>query len=324
MEMTMRRGVAYLFIFFAVAFHLEAAENVLVLRPSGPSFEETTKGLIHELGSDFLCREWIMDPTLGERELIADLKKSRPTVLVLMDNHAIQLYAQVQKIWKDTVPFPPSISLMAVRVDQALKGMERAIGISYEVPAITSMMSLRSLVVDPILKVGVIVRPSMKDFINENAKWCKPENIELVGFEVSEDQRDIALAVRTGVRRLRNQEHVDALWIPNDNFFLTPEIIDGGWLPALERFRKPVLVGVENLISTKIRFGIFATLPDHYGLGVQTAGMIIRLKEENWVISGPAKVEPPLAVYKILNLPQARKVSEIKEAALVEIDKVLR
>lgn len=322
--MKMRLWSACLLILLATAIQAWAAEDILVLRPEGPNFEETVNGLKKELGSDFQCREKIVGKGVGEADLIADLKQARPKVLVLMDNEAIQLYSRVQKRWRDTIPFPPSISLMAVRVDKAIAGMQRATGIFYEVPGVVTMVNLRSLLADPVRRVGVIVRPSMQDFVRESAKWCKSENIELVPFEVPEDRQDIAKAVRTGVRRLRNQEHVDALWILNDNFFLTPEIIDGGWLPALERFRKPVLVGVENLVSTKIRFGTFATLPDHYGLGVQAAGMILRLKEDDWELDERAKVEQPLAVYKILNLKQARLVSEVNEAALLEIDKVIR
>jgi hypothetical protein len=295
-----------------------------VLRAEGPNFEETMNGLRKDLGPEFVCRERITGKGLGEADLSADLRKTRPKAVVLMDNEAIQLYAKVQKGWRDSVPFPPSISLMAVRVDKAIADMQRATGIFYEVPGVITMVNLRSLLAEPVRKVGVIVRPSMQDFVRESAKWCKYENIELVAYEVPEDRKDIAKAVRTGVRRLRNQENVDALWILNDNFFLTPEIIAGGWLPALERFRKPVLVGVENLVSTKIRFGTFATLPDHYGLGVQAAGMILRLKEDEWELEDKAKVEQPLAIYKILNLEQARLVSEVNQAALLEIDKVIR
>jgi hypothetical protein len=110
----------------------------------------------------------------------------------------------------------------------------------------------------------------------------------------------------------------------NDNFFLTPAIVEGGWLPALERFRKPVLVGVENFVSAGSRFGTFAILPDHYGLGVQAAGMILRLKDEEWEQEGPPKVDQPLSVYKVLNLEQARRHAKVNEAALVEVDKVIK
>lgn len=339
-------------------------ERIMVLRAEGPNFQETVKGLMHELGPDFICEELILGrvsasagvstgiqagipaeaPVGGvgvagatgavgaagtesiatAERLAAAISKSRPRALVLMDNDAIRLYASVQKRWLDPVPFPPSISLMAIRVDREIAKLKSATGIFYEVPGVTILVNLRSLVTGPVRKVGVIVRPSMADFVRENAKWCASENIELVPFVVSEDRMDVARAVRTGVRRLRDREKVDALWILNDNFFLTPEIIGRGWLPALARFKKPVLVGVENFVSARSRFGTFAILPDHYGLGVQTAGLILRLKESGWTLDETLGVEQPLAVYKVLNLEQARKSATVRDSALMEVDKVIQ
>ncbi len=304
-----------------------AADRILILRPEGAKFEETAKGLMHELGSDFACQQEILGsdrPDDAAATLMASLRAVRPKAVVLMDNDAIKLYAEAQKRWTDSVPYPPSISLMAVRVDQAIAGMGRATGIFYEVPGVTLFVNLRSIVSEPVRKVGVIMRPGMADFVRESAKWCKYENIELVPFEVPEGRRDVARAVRTGVRRLRDRGKVDALWILNDNFFLTPEIVETGWLPALERFRRPVLVGVENFVSAGSGFGTFAILPDHYGLGVQAAGMLLRLKDDDWELEGPAKVDQPLSVYKVLNLAEARRTSKVNEAALVEVDKVIK
>lgn len=301
-----------------------ASDRILVLRPAGPHFEETIRALRHELGEEFQCDESVMGPGKDAAHVAAEIDRSRPRAMVLMDNDAINLYAEVQRNWKDSVPYPPSISLMAVRVDRALRSLKRSTGIFYEVPGVTILVNLRSLVAEPVRRVGVIVRPSMADFVKENAKWCASENIELVPFEVGEDRMDVARAVRTGVRRLRDRGKVDALWILNDNFFLTPEIIGDGWLPALERFRKPVLVGVENFVSAGSRFGTFAILPDHYGLGVQAAGMILRLREDGWKLGDGTKAEQPLAVVKILNLERARRTSHVNEAALVEVDKVIR
>jgi hypothetical protein len=301
-----------------------ASDRILILRADGVHFQETARSLEHELGPEFQCEERLLGSGMDAGVLAAAIVKSRPKALVLMDNDAIKLYAAVQKQWRDSVPYPASVSLMAIRVDKAIGELKRATGIFYEVPGVTILVNLRSLVTEPVRKVGVIVRPAMADFVRESAKWCKYENIELIPFEVPEDRMDVALAVRTGVRRLRDREKVDALWILNDNFFLTSEIISEGWLPALERFRKPVLVGVENFVSARSRFGTFAILPDHYGLGVQAAGMILRLKEEEWKLDGPVKVEQPLAVLKILNLEQARRTVHVKEAALVEVDKVIQ
>lgn len=318
------------------AFALVTAQNgapprdpdrILIVRAEGANFRETVNGLKRDLGPEFEFEERIMgagSAMANATQLASAIAQSRPRALVLMDNEAIALYGSVQGQWKDSVPFPPSISMMAIRVDKAIGKLRRASGIFYEVPGVTILVNLRSLVEGPVRKVGVIVRPSMMDFVRENAKWCGSENIELVPFEVAEDRLDVARAVRTGVRRLRDRDKVDALWILNDNYFLSREIISGGWMPALERFHKPVLVGVENFVSPRSRFGTFAILPDHYGLGVQAAGMILRLRDDAWEMESPPRVEQPLAVYKVLNLEQARDKARVRESALVEVDKVLK
>lgn len=326
--MAMRRSLSRAVAGWCVAAALApAADRILVVRPEGAKFEETVRGLKHELGPDFECGEDILPadrPEGAAAALAGRIAEARPKAVVLMDNDAIKLYAAAQERWADSAPYPPSVSLMAIRVDQAIRGMGRAEGIFYEVPGVTILVNLRSLIREPVRKVGVITRPGMADFVRESARWCAYERIELVPFEVPEDRRDVARAVRTGVRRLRDRDRVDALWILNDNFFLTPGIVADGWLPALERFPKPVLVGVENFVAKDARFGAFAILPDHYGLGVQAAGMLLRLKDGDWKLEGPPKVEQPLSVYKILNLEQVRRIAHVNEAALVEMDKVIR
>lgn len=304
-----------------------ALDRIMIVRAEGANFRETVNGLERELGPEFEFEERITGagtPIATAAQLASAIAQSRPRALVLMDNEAIALYGAVQGQWKDSVPYPPSISMMAIRVDKAIGKMQRAAGIFYEVPGVTILVNLRSLVEGPVRKVGVIVRPSMMDFVREHAKWCKNENIELVPFEVEEGHKDVARAVRRGVRQLCDRDKVDALWILNDNYFLSREIIGDGWIPALERFHKPVVVGVENFVSPGSRFGTFAILPDHYGLGVQAAGKILRLRDDGWMMEGPPKVEQPLAVYKVLNLVQARKSARIRESALVEVDKVLK
>jgi hypothetical protein len=301
-----------------------ASDRILVLRAEGPDFKGTMEGLKGELGPGFEFEEKIVGPGFGTREAASLVAARRPKAIVLMDNQAIRIHAGAQKVWSDSVPYPPAIALMAVRVDKAIAGLRNTTGIIYEVPAVTIFVNLRSLSEEPVRKVGVITRPYMADFVRESAAWCERERIVLVPHEVPEDRKNVARAVREGIRRLRDRENVDALWILNDNHFLTAEIIREGWIPALERFRKPVLVGVENLVAAGTRFGTYAVLPDHYGLGAQAAGMIVRLKEDGWRMDGSSKVEHPLAVLKVLNLEQARNGMRIRRESLLEVDKVIK
>lgn len=299
-------------------------DRILVLRAEGGKFREAMDGLVQELGREIEVEEKLIGPGTGMPEVAAAVAALRPRAVILMDNHAIRLYAELQAGWRDAQAFPPSIALMAVRVDKAILGMKRVTGIFYEVPGVTILVNLRSILDEPVRKVGVIHRGAMEDFVRESARWCAAENIELVPYPIPGQGDDVAKAVRTGVRRLWRKDAVDALWVLNDNFYLTPEIIRDGWLPALERFEKPVLVGVENFVSTGIKFGTFAVLPDHYGLGAQAAGLVTRLQEDGWKAGDEPSVRQPLAITKLLNLRLARKYSRVNDARLMEIDRVVK
>lgn len=298
-------------------------DRVLVLRAEGSMFEEALGGLVGELEGELALEVRLIAHGTKIRTIDSVVKALRPRAVVLMDNEAIRLYAAVQAAWKDATPFPPAVALMAVRVDKAMTGMKRVTGISYEVPGVTTMVNLRSLIQDPVRRVGVIHRGAMADFVKDQAAWCASERIELVPYLIPDGSPDVAKAVRTGVRRLWRKEGVDALWVLNDNFHLTPEIIREGWLPALERFEKPVVVGVENFVSPAAKFGTFAVLPDPYGLGAQAAGLLLRLQEDGWEADETPSLRQPLAITKLLNLRLLRKYSRIHEDRLLEIDRVV-
>lgn len=298
-------------------------QQILVLRADGPKFHEAVKGLRQELGPEFRIEDRVLGPKEGALEMEGSIRARRPDALVLMDNHAIAVFAEVRRRWKDTLPCPPSVALMGVRVDRAIRGLTQVSGITYEVPAITTFLNLRTLLSEPIHRVGVIYRPEMADLVAESAKWCLKENITLVPFVVPESEKDASGAIRRGVWHLRKKEKVDALWVLNDNVLLTMDAVRKGWLPALERFRRPVIVGVENLVEPGIAFGTFAVLPDDYGLGVQAGGLIRQMREDGWRVPEGEHLEHSMAVLKILNLRIARRNFKIDESRLGEMDKIL-
>ncbi len=305
---------------FAQAEGLQPNRQViLVIRPDGPKFEETLKGLRQELGAGFQVMDKVHDPKSTASALIKDLRTYRPLAVVLMDNGPISLYGAAQREWTDSIAMPPSICLMAVRVDRAMEGLQRSMGIFYEVPAVITMMNLRNIMKAPLRRVGVVHRHSMDGFIRRQAELCESENIELVQYQISDSTRDVVGAVRAGLHHLTRRENVDAIWIPNDNFYLTPEIIERAWLPGLERYRKPVVVGVENLVSPVIKFGTFAVLPDHYGLGAQAAGLILEGQDDAWDFEA-GTVHHSLAVHKILNIDLTLRYMRINKDRLNEID----
>jgi putative ABC transport system substrate-binding protein len=95
------------------------------------------------------------------------------------------------------------------------------------------------------------------------------------------------------------------------------------WIPCVRKYKIPIVVGVEVLVRPKLNFGTFAVLPDHVSLGIQAAEMVFDLMDNNWEIN-KSRVDPPLAVYKIINLQQAEKYFTVTEENLKSVDKILK
>lgn len=298
---------------------LASAESILVLHPQGNDFAEAIKGIRENL-EGFDVQDVVVSKDSPAGTVAQALASASPEAVVLMDNHSIRLFKEYQAALPDSAPRIPSIALMAVQVELAIGGIRNATGISYEVPAVTTIVNLRSLLQAPIGKVGVIYRASMESFFVKNAAFCKRENIELVGVKVADDA-DAKTALKNGLEQLNAGGGVDALWVLNDNFFLNVALLKSVWLPAAAKQRKPIVVGVESLIATSLNFGTFAVLPDPYGLGSQTANLIFDLKDNGWDASERG-IDQPVSVVKILNAKLARKISKLNEDRLREVDKL--
>ena len=234
-----------------------------------------------------------------------------------MDNSSIRLWKEYQQKFSDTSTL--SVSLMGIMIEKAVGGARNATGISYEVPGVTVFVNLRSLLAQPLKSVGVVHRASMEEFIQKQSGFCTNENIELRPFKV-DDKADAAEGLRKGLEELLGNKDVDALWVLNDNFFLTPKLLKEVWLPMTAKYRKPVVVGVESLIQSSLNFGVYAVLPDHYALGSQAANLLLDIQDNNWNAEGRS-VDQPLSVLKYLNSKISRKTLKINEERLKEIDR---
>jgi putative ABC transport system substrate-binding protein len=253
------------------------------------------------------------------------IQETQPKMMVFLGNKPLQAYAHYQKnkaqYSGSDQSFPPGLALSALHVDQQLKTLKNTSGIRYEIPAVTSLVQLRSLVKQPVKKVGVIYRQWMSDFVLQNQIWCQQEEIELVMIE---------LANNTSVSQLKFQlkhllrKDIDALWVVNDNALLRPRSIQNVWIPLLKKFDKPVLVGINALANTRLNFGTFSVQADPYALGLQGAEMISDIMGNNWQIA-EYEVELPLSIKNLLNV----KLSENKNIILdrqkfEEIDQLIQ
>lgn len=296
-----------------------AQNTLLMVRPSGANFDEVRKGMVEALGEGWAVKDLVVTRELAVEGFATEWKASSPKAIVLLDNRAVSLYREARAIVGDSST--PVVALMGVRIDLAVAGLGNAVGINYEIPAVTSMVNLRSVVKAPFRRIGVVHRASWKGFIEQQDAFCRPESLQIVAKPVADDA-DPASSLRTVLNELVEDEGVEVLWILNDNLFLTPKLIQGTWMPRIRKSKVLSVVGVEALVNPALDFGSFAVLPDHYALGSQAAGLVQEIQDAGWKVEDP-RVDQPLSVVKILNAKQVKNRVGVKDEKLGEIDKVL-
>lgn len=300
-----------------------AKDILLVVRQDGKDFEDALKGLTEELNNDFTIKDKVITRKSEVDEIKLEIEITNPKLVVLMDNTSIALFKKYQSVLKDGETVIPSLSIMGVFIADAIREMKNATGISYEIPIVTSVVSLRSVLDVPVKKVGVIHREFLNGFLTQNKKFCRMEGIEIVGVTLPNKSNEYKTLLKKGLKTLFEEHNVDVLWVPNDNAFLKPDIIQSVWMPTVKKQKKPVIVGVEILVNPQLEFGTYAVLPDHVFLGSQAAGKVYDIMDNDWQCENE-KVDPPLSVYKIINLRQAKKNFNATDEKLKTVDKTLK
>ncbi len=303
---------------------MHSAQNSILLVYSGEKvFDEVITGLTEELEDELIVKKYIISDKTTAEDLSTKIKSILPKMAVLLDNASIYLFKEYQKNLPANSKYIPSISLMAVGIDNAIKGIKNAKGIAYEIPIVTSSIYLRSILRSPIKKIGIIHRQFLQDFIDKNRIFCRKEQIEIINILLSKRKSNLLEYIEKSLRQLITKENVDAIWLPNDNKLLRPKIVKKIWIPFVDKYKKPVIVGIELFVSKKIGFGTFAVLPDHISLGAQAAEFVFEAQENNWEFSGKI-VHEPISAIKILNYKQAKKYFNISDEGIKNIDKLYK
>ena len=320
MDQVIRNGLArMLAISLLLSGWAQAQNKVLVVRPAGSTFEEARKGIVETLGEGWQFHDLVAGKDFNATALVERWKATAPHAIVLMDNRSVGVYREARTLLGDTTT--PVVALMGVRIDLAIQQMPNVVGVNYEIPAVTSMVNLRSVLPVPLRRIGVVYRASWGDFFQKQSEFCAPESLELVGRAIP-DEGDPASSLRKALDELLVKEKVDVLWILNDNLFLNAKIIQSVWMPMVKKAKVLSVVGVEPLVNPALDFGSFAVLPDHYALGSQVAGLLHEIQDMSWKVEDP-RADQPLSVVKILNAKQVKKRSGLRDDKLGEIDKVL-
>lgn len=314
------RALGFAVCLLAAAAAAQApAKSILVIRPTGASFDDAVKGMKETLGSGYALQEFVFSKETAIDDLVKNWKSASPKAVVALDNKGVNLFRDARQKMADSSA--PAIALMGVRIDASLKGVVNAVGVNYEIPAVTILVNLRSVLPTSLKKAGVIYRASMEDMFQRNAEFCKQENLELVGLKV-DDATDAKEGLDKALKEMVARSDIDALWVINDNFFLNAKLIKDVWLSRLSGWKHPVIVGVETLVKPEFKFGTFAVLPDNYALGTQAAGLLQEIDDAGWKVE-ESKVDQPLSVIKTLNLRGMKQCCGIQEGKLGEVDKVL-
>lgn len=302
---------------------LSQQDNILVITSEGEIFEQACNGMKSELENEFVISMIRID----DMTTVADLERFfgieyRPKAVVLVGNNAIRLYKKFSGEKKGRIPEIPVVAIMALDLERAVSGIENVQGIAYETPMVTAIVNARRVLNRPFKKVGVLYREPCRKFVEKHIEYCRKENVEIKGVLIDDNPADLKKNVSDGLNTLVKKEHVDALWIPNDNVILKRELIAKTWLPGVGKNRIPLIVGVESLVNPALDFGTFAVIPDPEALGEQAAGIIGNLGDSGWK-RGDVSIYPAISMYSVLNLKKAVQVSGKTELRLNEVNKIL-
>jgi hypothetical protein len=293
--------------------------TILVAMPETVQTREVWTGLRDELQRDYHLVAVRIDGPDAAPDLAAAMARHQPNGVVLMNNPTVAAYRAYQQQC-GLKQFPPAIVVMTSFFDGHLAQIVTATGISYEIPLITVVTNLRKVIASPVEKVGVIVRPSLRGFVERQAAIAAREMIQVIEQPVSASPN--SSEIKWALRKLKHR--IDALWILNDDRLLTPRLIVEGWLPGLnERPYYATIVGAAGLVSARQSFGTFAVLPDHTALGVQAASMIFDLADNHWALPAGSDVQLPVSTTTTVDLVQVRERFSLRADGLQHVDRIV-
>jgi hypothetical protein len=293
--------------------------TILVAMPETLQTREVWTGLRDELAREYELIAVRIEGPGSAGDLAAAMGRYRPNGVVLMNNPTVAAYRAYQQ-QSGQAQFPPAVVVMTSFFDGHLPQLVTATGISYEIPLITVVTNLRKVISSPVEKVGVIVRPSLRGFVERQAALAAREQVQVIEQPVSASPN--SSEIKWALRRLKH--HIDALWILNDDRLLTPRLIVDGWLPGLnERPFYATIVGAAALVSPRQSFGTFAVLPDHTALGVQAASMVFDLADNNWQLPAGAPVQLPVSTTTTIDLGQVRDRFILRTDGLQHVDRIV-
>jgi putative ABC transport system substrate-binding protein len=295
-------------------------ETVLVLLPDSSESQMSLVGLEEEIGGELRIKTRVVSDDTTVRDLQRYFKETSPSVVVI-DQTTERLYRQFQLSRVGSSGFPATIVLNEESRASVKSGLTNTAALNYGVAGVTCLVNLRSIMKQPLKRVGVIYRGESEAYIRDQKRLAAQEKIELVPRVVSAHASKAEL--KGVLQGLINDASVDALWVLNDDALLSPDHLKNSWLPVLERNQKPVVVNSPNLVNSNLRFGVFGVFPDHVAVGSQVANMVFDLRERGWNVEKDS-FEEALSVRKVLLWSMAKEHLALKVGALAQLDQVIQ
>ena len=146
-----------------------ADDNVLVIKGKADIFEEVLKGIRDDIDNEVTLIELAVNKSSKSQEVLQMFTKYKPRMVVLIGNKAVNLYSQFQSK-NSKMAFPPAIAMAALFIDEFASKLTNFTAIRYEIPIVTSAVSIRNILNKSVKKIGVIYRSWMKSNIKENQR----------------------------------------------------------------------------------------------------------------------------------------------------------
>jgi ABC-type uncharacterized transport system substrate-binding protein len=292
----MIRSLVMVLFLCAISITVSAQEKglkaVVLTASKSAHFDDVIAVAKKELRSD--CRLTVLRIDAGDSHLSFDawfneLQTYDPSLLIALDNKAIELVKQLQRE-KKSYAHVPAIAAMGINLGKSLEEYPYICGISYEVAPLSILTKFKQATNREPRHVLTFYRPSFNQaWINEAREHLKREGIELTAIDVEhygQSQRHINLFLQRKLLSLVSSSKYDAVLVPLDNRIVNRQSMARYWLPAARRVHKPFMSGIEAFVSPDLNFCAFAAFPDTQGLGVQLADLVFRVAVEHEPVKG--------------------------------------
>jgi len=299
-----------------------AVETVLLIRSDAAHLEKVVSGIVAEVDGSIKIEEVILEESSAANDLYSLINLHKPKAIVLVGNAQMRLYNKLSVIWFKNV-FPPVVAVSELFGYTILDGHPNVVGVRYEVPAAISLLSLKRVLSKDVVRVGVLYRENESEMIKSNVNMCEKIGVELVSVALTNKEARDPTLVYKALNDL-NSQSIDALWVANDRYLLTTNLVTNSWVPFSNGFNKSVVVGANRFVATDLNFGNIAIYPDDSGLGEQAGTLLVNLMHDDWIIKKPG-FEYPVNLVKSFNveITRSRKI-DVFEEHLDKFDKLIK